>query len=145
MSEPLVDVSTEDLQAVIDDAPFLQRYGLKVTACARGECELLVPFSDSIERPDGIVSGMVIMGAADVAIWLAIMTMRGVEERWVTSDVQTAYLRSGHDEGVVCKASILRLGRRSAYGTAECRGQTSGDLLAHHTLRYAKVSGEERG
>jgi hypothetical protein len=40
---------------------------------------------------------------------------------------------------------VLRLGRRSAFGAAECRGVNSGDLLAHHSVRYAKVMGEERG
>jgi acyl-coenzyme A thioesterase PaaI-like protein len=33
-----------------------------------------VPFDAALERPGGIVSGMTLMGAADVAMWLAIMT-----------------------------------------------------------------------
>jgi acyl-coenzyme A thioesterase PaaI-like protein len=38
--------------------------------------------------PVGSVSGMTLMGAADVAMWLAIMTKRGTEERWATSDMR---------------------------------------------------------
>ncbi len=143
MAESLVTVDA--LQETLADSPFLRHYEFVVKSCTHGECELLVPFNDSIERPDGIISGMAIMGAADVAMWLAIMTMRGLDERWVTSDMQTAFLRSGRAEAVQCTARVLRLGRRSAFGAAECRGVNSGDLLAHHSVRYAKVMGEERG
>ena len=78
------------------------------------------------------------MGAADVALWLAIMTMRGTGEHWVTSDMKTAFLRSGREEDIVCTARVLKLGKRSAYGTAESTGAASG-LLAHHVLTYARA------
>jgi uncharacterized protein (TIGR00369 family) len=143
MAESLASV--EDLNAVLGEAPFARTYGYRVLDCAHGACELLVPYDESIERPDGIISAMAIMGAADVAMWLAVMTLRGLGETWVTSDMQTSFLRSGRDESVVCKATVLRLGRRTAFGCVECRGQTSGDLLAHHSVRYARVTGEERG
>lgn len=75
------------------------------------------------------------MGAADVAMWLAIMTRCGTDEQWVTFDMKTAFLRSGRHEAFLCTARVLKLGKRSAYGTAECRGAESG-LLAHHALTY---------
>jgi acyl-coenzyme A thioesterase PaaI-like protein len=78
------------------------------------------------------------MGAADVALWLAIMTQRGTAEHWVTSDMKTAFLRSARQEAFLCTARVLKLGKRSAYGTAESRGAASG-LLAHHVLTYVKV------
>jgi acyl-coenzyme A thioesterase PaaI-like protein len=77
------------------------------------------------------------MGAADVAMWLAIMTKRGTEERWVTSDMKTAFLKSGRQEDFTCTARLLKIGKRSAYGTAECHGAASG-LLAHHVLTYMR-------
>lgn len=82
---------------------------------------------------------MTIMGAADVAMWLAIMTHRGTAEQWVTSDMKTAFLRSGRDEDITCKAHILKIGKRTAYGTVETTGMKSG-LLAHHVISYSKVS-----
>jgi uncharacterized protein (TIGR00369 family) len=109
-----------------------------VTRCAAGSCSVLVPFDRVLERPGGIVSGMTLMGAADVAMWLAIMTLRGTAEHWVTTDMKTAFLRSARSEDVVCSAEVLKIGRRTAYGTAECRSEGSG-LLAHHVLSYASV------
>ncbi len=140
MSDSLV--SLEALNAVIDESPFLTRYGLRVTSCALGSCEVLMPFDEGLERSDGLISDMALMGAADVTFWLAIMTTRGPDESWVTSDMQSAFLRSGRDENIACSAQVLRVGRRSIYGLAECRGQDSGDLLSHHSMRWAKVSGE---
>jgi acyl-coenzyme A thioesterase PaaI-like protein len=130
--------SIADLNAVLERTPFLRPYGFIVQSCAPGECVLRVPFDPALERPGGIVSGMTIMGAADVAMWLAIMTFRGVDEHWVTSDMKTAFLRSGRQEDLLCTARILKLGKRTAYGTAENHGVVSG-LLAHHVLTYAKV------
>lgn len=104
-------------------------YDVEVRACAAGECDLIVPFKTELERPGGIVSGMTIMGAADVAMWLAIMTIRGTDERRVTSDMKTAFLKSGIRELIVCKARVLKLGRRTAYGTVETHGAASGFLL----------------
>ena len=129
--------SIADLNAVLELTPFLKPYGFTVQSCAEGECVLRVPFDLALERPGGIVSGMTVMGAADVAMWLAIMTQRGTEEQWVTSDMKTAFLRSGRQEDFLCTARVLKLGKRSAYGTAECKGVASG-LLAHHVLTYVK-------
>jgi acyl-coenzyme A thioesterase PaaI-like protein len=39
---------------------------------------------------------------------------------------------------IVCTARILKPGKRSMYGTAECHGTLSG-LVAHHVLTYSGV------
>jgi uncharacterized protein (TIGR00369 family) len=131
-------VTVDLLNQVVAETAFLEPYGFSVQSCAVGECVLLVRYSPAFERPGGIVSGMTIMGAADVAMWLAIMTQRGAHERWVTSDMKTAFLRSAREADVTCHARVLRLGRSTAYGTAECR-DPNGDLLAHHVITYARV------
>jgi acyl-coenzyme A thioesterase PaaI-like protein len=135
--------SIAELNAVLGRTKFLTDYGFAVQACALGECDLLVPFKTELERPGGIVSGMTIMGAADVAMWLAIMTTRGTVEHWVTSDMKTAFLKAGAGESILCKARVLKLSRRAAYGTVETRG-ASGSLLAHHVVGYVKAPEPDR-
>jgi len=129
--------SIAELNAVLRATKFLAGHGFEVQACGPGECDLLVPFKSEFERPGGIVSGMTIMGAADVAMWLAIMTTRGTDELWVTSDMKTAFLKSGNAEPLICRARILKHGRRNAYGTVETVGSSSG-LLAHHVINYVR-------
>jgi uncharacterized protein (TIGR00369 family) len=126
------------LDRVLADTPFLEPYSFRVHAVSDGVCALLVPFRPALERPGGIVSGMTLMGAADVAMWLAIMTLRGVAEQWVTSDMKTAFLRSARSEDIVCTARVLKPGKRTMYGTAECHGANAG-LIAHHVLTYTRV------
>ncbi len=130
--------SIEELNDVLTATPFLKPYGFMVTTCNPGECTIVVPFVASLERPGGILSGMTLMGAADVAMWLAVMTLRGTAERWVTSDMKTAFLRSAREEEVVCMARVLKPGKRTMYGTAESHGAASG-LVAHHVLTYSKI------
>ena len=131
--------SIPELNRVLEATKFLVGYNFQVTACAAGECDLLVPFRPELERPGGIVNGMTIMGAADVAMWLAIMTTRGTGEHWVTSDMKTAFLKPDVEESLLCKARVLRIGRCTAYGTVDTQG-TSGGLVAHHVITYSKPS-----
>jgi uncharacterized protein (TIGR00369 family) len=135
-----VKATLEELAQLVSTAPFLKPFGFIVQSCAPGECTLRVPFNLSLERPGGVVSGIAIMSAADVAMWLAILTERGSAEQWVTTDLKTAFLRGARETDIHCSARVLKLGKRTAYGTAECR-DGNGDLLAHHVISYALVPG----
>lgn len=128
----------EELAHILANAAFLQPFDFAIQSCALGECAVLAPYAASRERPGGIVSGITLMAAADVAMWLAIMTQRGTAEQWVTTDMKTAFLSSARKTDVSCSARVLKLGKRTAYGTAECRAG-NGDLLAHHVLSYTLV------
>jgi acyl-coenzyme A thioesterase PaaI-like protein len=128
----------DELNQILAGATFLKPYGFVVQACAPGEYTVLVPYDCSLERSGGMVSGMTIMGAADVAMWLAIMTQRGKSERWVTTDMKSAFLSSARETDICCVARILKLGKRTSYGTAECR-DAGGRLLAHHVISYSLV------
>jgi uncharacterized protein (TIGR00369 family) len=130
--------SIDELNAVLAESRFVEPFGFRVLSCAPGVCTLEIPFEPWLERPGGIVNGVVLMGASDVAMWLAIMTLRGTQEQWVTTDLATAFLRSGRRENLVCTANVLKLGRRTAYGTAECRSAGAA-LIAHHTVTYARL------
>jgi uncharacterized protein (TIGR00369 family) len=136
-----VKATLEELAELVATAPFLKPFGFTVQSCAPGECTLRVPYAASLERPGGVVSGITIMGAADVAMWLAILTQRGAAEQWVTTDLKTAFLRGARETDLFCLARVLKLGKRTAYGTAECRA-ANGDLLAHHVISYAFVPPE---
>jgi hypothetical protein len=39
---------------------------------------------------------------------------------------------------VYCTARILKMGKRSIYGVAECHGK-KGNLFSHHTLTYVRA------
>jgi acyl-coenzyme A thioesterase PaaI-like protein len=135
-----VKCTADELARLLADAVFLKPFGFVIQSCAPGECALRVPYAASLERPGGIVSGITLMAAADVSMWLAIMTERGAAEQWVTTDLKSAFLSSARATDIFCAARILKLGKRTAYGTAECRA-AAGELLSHHVVSYALAAG----
>src|SRR5947209_13394761 len=126
-----------ELRGILEDVAFTRSYGFRLQAIDEGQCTLDVPFQKAFERPGGIVSGQVFMAAADVAMWLAIMTKLGATDPSVTAEMTTAFLGSAKEEAFRCTARVLKLGRRLVYGVAESVG-TDGTLLAHHTVTYAR-------
>lgn len=124
-----------ELRQVLSEAAFARIYGFSLHSIADGECTLDVPFQASFERPGGLVSGPVFMAAADVAMWLALLTRLGPADGSVTVEMKTNFLSAAKQEDFRCTAKILKLGKRLVYGVAECV-TTEGNLLTHHTLTY---------
>ena len=128
-------VTERELQLLLSEYPFTSIYGFRLHAIAEGQCTLDVPFQTAFERPGGLVSGPVFMAAADVAMWLALMTRLGPTDPSVTVEMKTNFLSAAKHEDFRCSAKILKLGKRLVYGVAECI-TTEGNLLTHHTLTY---------
>jgi len=126
-----------ELQRILTGVAFTRNYGFQLRSIGDGECALAVPFQPAFERPGGVVSGQVFMAAADVAMWLAIMTKLGTAEVAVTAEMKTNFL-SGAREDFLCQAKILKLGKRLVFGTAECLNG-EGKLLTHHTITYIRT------
>ncbi len=133
-----VAVTEAALQELLDATPFNRQYGFRVQSLADGVCTIAVPFQPVFERPDGLISGPVFMAAADVAMWLAIMTRTGLVDRMVTVEMKTNFLNGARARDVICTATVLKLGRRLVYGVAECAEVATGRLLTHHTLTYIR-------
>jgi uncharacterized protein (TIGR00369 family) len=129
-------ISTQDAQAQLDAQAFSAIWGYRVVEVGEGFCRLEVPYDGRWDRPGDVLSGQLYMAAADAAMWVAVMS-RTADPMAVTTNLNTAFLGAGRHETVVCEARVLRLGRRSIYGTAECRG-ADGRLLTHHTITYAR-------
>ena len=130
-------ITRDELQALASAAVFARDYDFRVTAFADGECTVDVPFQPGLERPGGVIGGPAFMAAADVAMWLAILTRLGAGDGSVTASLTTAFLGAARKEGFTCTARVLKLGRRLIHGVAECM-TTDGRLLTHHTVTYMR-------
>jgi len=137
-----VAVTEAELRRLLAESPFINQYGFRFYAMGEGQCTIEIPFQEAFERPGNIVSGPVLMAAADVAMWLAIMTRIGqAAEMTLTVEMKTAFLAAAKREDVLCTGTVLKLGARLVYGVAECRTRT-GLLVAHHTLTYIRPTNE---
>ena len=127
--------TVEELNRLLSRCSFIEPYRFRALSCAPGECELELPYRESLDRPGGVVNGPALMATADVAMWLAILTLRGVDEQWVTADMKSSFLSAARGENVVCRARVLKLGARSAYAMADCTTKYV-PLVAHHVGTY---------
>src|SRR5574337_1540187 len=109
-------VTESELQELLSGQAFTRNYGFRLRSIGDGECVLAVPFQKAFERPGGIVSGQVFMAAADVAMWLAIMTKLGLAEHAVTVEMKTNFLSSARQEEFLCRARTLKLVRLDRTG-----------------------------
>jgi uncharacterized protein (TIGR00369 family) len=130
-------LTEEEVAQVLSSSPFAKVFGFKLHSLARGECALVIPFRPDLERPGGMVAGAVFMAAADVAMWLAIMTHLGKEELTVSVELNTSFLSAAKEEDARCTARVLKLGKRLIYGVAECCN-LAGKLLTYHTITYMR-------
>ena len=127
--------SLEALNKLLSECSFVEPYAFRALSCGAGECELLLPYRTVLDRPGGSVNGPALMAAADVAMWLAIKTVRGIDDPSVTASMSTQFLKSSQREPFLCTATVMSWGRRTMFGTAECVS-ASGERLAFHTLTY---------
>jgi uncharacterized protein (TIGR00369 family) len=130
-------LTKQELAQVVADSSFVSDYRFRVHDCGDGRCTIHVPFQEKYVRPGGLVCGPVFVAAADMAMWLAIMTKLGRIEMAVTAEMKTSFLNGAKREDFYCTARTLKLGRRLIYGVAECVND-HGTLLTHHTLTYAR-------
>lgn len=133
-------VSEDELRRILVELPFISLYDFRLHSMGDGVCSVEFPYQEKFVRPGGVVSGPVYMAAADATMWLAIMTKLGdVATLAVTVEMKTNFLSGAKEEGFICTAKILKLGRWLVYGVAECVSN-QGILLTHHTLTYIRAA-----
>jgi len=133
-----VKATKKELQNVLNKSRFIRHYGFRVVRANEEACVIELPHKPLLERPGGIINGPALMAAADCAMWLAIKTRIGIDKDALTSELNTAFLSPAKGGHVYCTARILKFGRRSIYGTAECHSK-SGQIYSHHTVTYMPI------
>jgi acyl-coenzyme A thioesterase PaaI-like protein len=126
----------EELQRTLEAAPFTEMYRFSLVSVGDGCCALRVPYGPHLDRPGRMIAGHVLMAAADVSVWLALQS-KFDDRLAVTSSMNTHFLRKAVGSDVVCRARLIREGRRLVVGIAEC-SQSDGELLSYHTVTYAR-------
>eukprot|EP00699_Malawimonas_sp_californiana_P002022 EC716531.1.p1 GENE.EC716531.1~~EC716531.1.p1 ORF type:complete len:198 (+),score=22.98 EC716531.1:82-675(+) len=138
-SPPSSRIESEWLQRVlIEQVPLIGSYGVTVEHLAYGHCTVHIPFHDSFLRPGGSVTGPLMFGLADVALFGAVMSCIGPQTLTVTTSMSINFLRKPAPACVFADARILKLGARLAYGDIRVfSGTMHSDPVAHCTGTYA--------
>ena len=106
---------------------------------ADGEtCLLRQRFSERMLRPGGTVSGPTLMGLADFAMYVVLLSAIGPIGLAVTTNLNINFLRKGAPgQDLYAAAKILKLGKRLAVGEVNLLSGSSPDPIAHVTATYS--------
>ena len=106
---------------------------------ADGEtCLLRQRYSERMLRPGGTISGPTLMGLADCAMYVVLLSAIGPVGLAVTTNLNINFLRKGlAGQDVLAVAKLLKLGKRLAGGEVNLLSGTSPDPIAHVTATYS--------
>jgi uncharacterized protein (TIGR00369 family) len=106
---------------------------------ADGEtCLLRQRYSERMLRPGGTISGPTLMGLADCAMYVVLLSAIGPVGLAVTTNLNINFLRKGAPgQDVLAAARLLKLGKRLAVGEVNLLSGTTPDPIAHVTATYS--------
>jgi uncharacterized protein (TIGR00369 family) len=101
-------------------------------------CLLRQTYGERMLRPGGTVSGPTLMGLADLAMYVVLLSAIGPVGLAVTTSLNINFLRKGQPgQDVLAAARLLKLGKRLAVGEVILLSGTSPDPIAHVTSTYS--------
>ncbi len=96
------------------------------------------PVSQASLRPGGTVSGPVLMAAADVALYVAILSEIGLEPLAVTTQLSINFLRKpSAEQDILAHCRLLKTGRTLAVGEVSLFSEGDDRPVAHVVGTYA--------
>ncbi|MSP51631.1 MAG: PaaI family thioesterase [Alphaproteobacteria bacterium] len=117
--------------------PFASAMGGRLENVSAGRAVYRLPYTPHLLRPGGSIIGPALMGAADLAMFAAVLTLIGRVEMALTVNLNINFLRRPGKRDVLAEARILRLGRRLAFGEVTMCSEGEGEPVAHATVCYS--------
>jgi acyl-coenzyme A thioesterase PaaI-like protein len=112
-------------------------YGVVEALLHRGARLRLTPLQAHL-RPGGTVSGPVMMGLADMALYVAVLGEIGPVPLAVTTNLNINFLqRPKLGADLIAEARLLKLGRRLAVGEVTLHSEGMEMPVAHVTSTYS--------
>jgi len=119
--------------------PFASLMGLEVDEFHNDYVIMRAVYSDRFLRPGGTVSGPIMMGLADAAVYALVLSRIGPVELAVTTQLSINFLRKPEPGDVLARASMLKLGKRLAVADVILYSELLGieRPVAHATATYS--------
>jgi uncharacterized protein (TIGR00369 family) len=133
-------ISQADLDDLIaTQLPWVQAMGMTVETVGEGTCRVRLAHRDEHLRPGGTVSGPAMMGLADFAMYVGVLSAIGRVELAVTTNLSINFLRRPQPGDVLADCRMIKVGRRLAYGEVflYADGAEADGPVAHVTSTYS--------
>ena len=134
----MTDITIQEIELLtLESLPFAVDYGFRVDSVGSGTATVRAPYQESFLRPGGTISGPVIMGLADYALFVAILTKIGLVELAVTTNLNINFLRRPDPGDLLAVANVIKIGKRLAVGQVEVYVDGEESMIAHVTSTYS--------
>ena len=134
----MTDITIQEIELLtLESLPFAVDYGFRVDSVSLGTSTVRAPYQESFLRPGGTISGPVIMGLADYALFVAILTKIGLVELAVTTNLNINFLRRPDPGDLLAVANVIKIGKRLAVGQIEVYLDGEESMIAHATSTYS--------
>ena len=125
-------ISIEELERLTrEKLPFARISKFRAETLEPGRAIVRAPYSNEFLRPGGTISGPVMMGLADFAMYAAVLTRVGVVELALTTNLNINFLYRPQPGDLLAKARLIKLGKRLAMGEVEVYVDGHEDMVAH--------------
>ncbi|MCF3182548.1 PaaI family thioesterase [Streptomyces polychromogenes] len=118
-------------------APWVLALGLTVEETGERHAVLRLPWSDSLARDGGGLSGQALMAAADTATVIAVSAARGAYGPMTTVQQSTSFQRPVVGTDVLITVRVTKLGKRMAFADATMTPDGAQDPAATASTVYA--------
>ncbi len=133
-------ITLEEVRQLTEaELPWAAEMGLAVEEIGQGTARVRLPYKPLFVRPGGTVAGPLLMGLADFAVYVAVLSVIGRVELAVTTGLNCNFLRRPKPKDMVGEARMLKLGKRLAYGEVSIftAGEAGDGPVAHVTATYS--------
>ena len=131
-------ISIEELERLTrDKLPFARLSKFRTEELKSGQAIVRAPYSNEFLRPGGTISGPIMMGLADFAMYAAVLTRVGVVELALTTNLNINFLHRPKPGDLLAKARLIKLGKRLAMGEVEVYVDGHEEMVAHVTSTYS--------
>ena len=131
-------ITIDEFRAIMQESlPFAVMMGAEIVSLEEERATFRLPYRADWLRPGGTISGPVLMGLADLAMYAVVLAAVGRVELAVTTNLNINFLRKPAAVDVIAEARMLKLGRRLAVGEVELFSEGDPDMVAHVTATYS--------
>lgn len=99
--------------------------------------KIRMPTNTAHLRPGGTISGPTLMTAADVAMYVALLSEIGPVALAVTTNLNINFFRKPSPGDIVAEAKLFKIGKHLAIGEAMIFSAESEESVAHATMTYS--------
>ena len=108
-----------------------------IEAVGHGTCRIRLAYHPKHLRPGGTLSGPSMMALADLALYVAVLSLIGKVELAVTTNLSINFLSKPEKADLIGECRILKAGKRLCVGEVSILSENTQDLVAHVTGTYS--------